>query len=245
MKLDIVLPIYNEEKILNNSLNALLQYCEDQLKEYGWIITLAVNGSRDSSEKIAKDFAAKHPAKINFLSLKEPGKGRAIITAWTASEADVLIFMDADLSVSLDNTDLLLRALTKENYDLAIGSRFLAGAETTRAKKREYISRIYNIFSRALFNHSLTDMQCGFKAIKKSEFENLKSFLKNQEWFFDTELLIYANAMGLKIKEIPVDWRECRYNKRKTKANIYKNSLVFLGKLLLLKYKILTLKKAK
>jgi hypothetical protein len=116
--------------------------------------------------------------------------------------------MDVDLSTDLTYFPPLVAAIADEGYDVAIGSRLKKGAQTTRSFRREFISRTYNVLIRALFFTHFVDAQCGFKGISRQAAQELVPLIENEEWFFDTELLILADKGGYRIKEIPVRWVE-------------------------------------
>jgi glycosyltransferase involved in cell wall biosynthesis len=142
------------------------------------------------------------------MHLKEKGRGRALKTAWSASEADVVAYMDVDLSTNLWSFLPLVAPLATGHSDVAIGSRLLRGAMVTRQWKRELISRCYNLLIKAMFGNGFSDAQCGFKAIKRSVAQELLPWVEDNEWFFDTELLLLAEERGYRISEVPVDWIE-------------------------------------
>jgi hypothetical protein len=142
------------------------------------------------------------------LHLEEKGRGRALKAAWLASEADVVAYMDVDLSTNLWSFLPLVAPLATGHSDLAIGSRLLRGAMVTRQWKREAISRCYNLLIKLLFRKRFSDAQCGFKAVKRSVAQKLLPQVEDGEWFFDTELLLLAEEQGHRISELPVDWIE-------------------------------------
>jgi hypothetical protein len=142
------------------------------------------------------------------MHLKDKGRGRALKAAWLASEADILAYMDVDLSTNLSSFLPLIAPLATGHSDLSIGSRLLKGAMVTRQWKREVISRCYNLLIKAMFGNHFSDAQCGFKAIKPSVAQELVPQVKDGEWFFDTELLLVAEERGYRISEVAVDWIE-------------------------------------
>ena len=168
---------------------------------------IADNASTDATLAVAEGLAARYP-RVSVLHLEEKGRGRALKAAWLASEADVVAYMDVDLSTNLWSFLPLVAPLATGHSDLAIGSRLLRGAMVTRQWKRELISRCYNLLIKAMFANRFSDAQCGFKAIKRSVTQELLPQVEDGEWFFDTELLLLAEERGLRISEVPVDWIE-------------------------------------
>jgi hypothetical protein len=116
--------------------------------------------------------------------------------------------MDVDLSTNLWSFLPLVAPLATGHSDVAIGSRLLRGAMVTRQWKRELISRCYNLLIKAMFGNGFSDAQCGFKAIKRSVAKELLPWVEDNEWFFDTELLLLAEERGYRVSEVPVDWIE-------------------------------------
>ncbi|HZU77631.1 MAG TPA: glycosyltransferase family 2 protein, partial [Dehalococcoidia bacterium] len=100
------------------------------------------------------------------------------------------------------------QAIAEQGYDLATGSRLAPGAQTTRSFKRELISRTYNLLIKAVLQTCFSDAQCGFKAISRRAAQTLLPLVQDNEWFFDTELLVLAEKNGFRIKDIPVRWIE-------------------------------------
>lgn len=140
--------------------------------------------------------------------MEKKGRGRAIKKAWSESGAKILAYMDVDLSTHIKHIPELISSLQTNNYDISIGSRLLSKSKIKRSLKREIISRIYNLIVKLIHGTKFSDAQCGFKAIKKEIFMNLLSKIQNNEWFFDSEMLIIAEKMSYKIYEIPVEWNE-------------------------------------
>ena len=145
---------------------------------------------------------------VSVMHLEEKGRGRALKAAWSASKADVVAYMDVDLSTNLWSFLPLVAPLATGHSDLAIGSRLLKGAMVTRQWKRELISRCYNLLVKGMFANRFSDAQCGFKAIKGGVAKKLLEQVEDNEWFFDTELLLLAEEEGYRVSEVPVDWIE-------------------------------------
>ncbi len=238
MLVEFCLPAYNEEKILTKNTLKLLEYLQAQNFNFNWNIVLVINGSSDGSKNIAHKLAEKYSeikTEINDLS----GKGRALKTYFLKSPADIIAYMDIDLAVSLHNIPDLISPLITNTDDLVIGSRLLVESKIERSFLRELSSQIYNFLSRLILNHHISDMQCGFKAIKKDIFLEIAPNIKDEKWFFDTELIAFAKHFNYKIKEIPVDWQENRYEERHSKVKVVNDSLKFIKNLLRLKWRLI------
>src|SRR3954463_8006584 len=202
--LDGVVPVHNEETDLEPCLRRLHAHLSEQLP-YPFRITVAENASTDGTVAVARRVAAEL-AGIEVLVLPEPGRGRALRTAWLHSDAAVLVYMDVDLSTDLAALLPLVAPLISGHSDMAIGTRLSPSSRVVRGAKREVISRSYNLLLRRTLATSLSDAQCGFKAIRADVAQRLLPLVEDSGWFFDTELLVLAERAGLRIHEVPVDW---------------------------------------
>jgi len=207
VSVEVVVPVYNEEAVLLESIPVLCAYLEPYFP-YRWSVVIADNASTDNTLAVAEDLAATYHPRVSVLHLKEKGRGRVLKAAWLASKADIVAYMDVDLSTNLWSFLPLIAPLATGHSDLAIGSRLLRGAMVTRQWKRELISRCYNLLIKAMFGNRFSDAQCGFKAVKRSAAQKLLPQVEDNEWFFDTELLLLAEERGYRISEVPVDWIE-------------------------------------
>jgi len=245
MLIEFCLPAHNEEKIIKNNILKLLNYCDKKKFDFDWRIVVINNGSTDNSEKICREqkFLFHTKKKFKIENIKIAGKGNAIKKYCLKSDADIIVYMDIDLAVSLNNIPRLIDCILKNNFDLAIGSRLLANSKTERKFSRSITSKAYNILSKIILRHNISDLQCGFKAIKTNKLKSLIPYLKNNKWFFDTELIMFAKKFNYKIKEIPVEWKESRYDTRKSKINIIRDSSSFFINLIKLKFKLSKLEK--
>ena len=204
--IDIVVPVLNEEKILQKSITTLDEYMAKHLP-YRYQITIADNGSQDKTLEIAENLAEKHQS-VRVVSLAERGRGRALKRVWQNSPADILTYMDVDLSTSLDDFLPMIQPLVAGEAGVAIGSRLMKGSRTSRGLKRELISRCYNNIIKWTSGTKFSDAQCGFKAIRRDVAAKFLPKIKDNEWFFDTELLIKTERAGVPIHEQPVTWIE-------------------------------------
>ena len=217
IRVDAVIPVYNEAHVLEKSVATLSEYLERSLP-YDWRIVVADNASTDATLTVATRIGNEN-RRVNVLHLDQKGRGRALKAAWLGSEADVLSYMDVDLSTDIRAYPALVRAIAEEGYDVATGSRLAKGARTKRSLKRDTLSRGYNLLIKTAFRTRFSDAQCGFKAVSKRAARALLPRVENNEWFFDTELLILAERGGYRVKDIPVRWLEdtdTRVNIRKT-----------------------------
>ena len=206
LTVDIVLPVFNEAHMFEQSVTKLHKYLASNLP-YKWRIVIADNGSTDGTAAIARRLAERYP-EIRLLQLPEKGRGRALKQAWVSSKADILAYMDIDLSTNLDSFEPMITSLITGDAGLVTGSRLMKQSRTTRGFKREFISRCYNRIIRTTMKTKFVDAQCGFKALRRDVAQKLLPHIKDTAWFFDTELLIKAEYNGYKIHEEPVEWIE-------------------------------------
>ncbi|MFF3092083.1 glycosyltransferase [Streptomyces cyaneofuscatus] len=202
--LDVVVPVYNEEKDLRPCVLRLHDHLSRTFP-YAFRITVADNASTDATPAVAARLAAELRG-VRYVRLEEKGRGRALRTVWSDSDAPVLAYMDVDLSTDLNALLPLVAPLISGHSDLAIGSRLARSARVVRGSKREFISRAYNLILRSSLAAGFSDAQCGFKAIRSEVAERLLPMVEDSGWFFDTELLVLAERAGLRIHEVPVDW---------------------------------------
>jgi putative flippase GtrA len=202
--LDVTIPVYNEEVDLAPAVERLHQHLS-RFFPYRFTITIADNASTDNTPSVAAGLARRWP-EVRHVRLEQKGRGRALNAVWLASEADVLAYMDVDMSTDLNALLPLVAPLISGHSDLAIGSRLSRHSRVIRGTKREVISRCYNMILRSTLLARFSDAQCGFKAIRADVGRQLLPLVQDTGWFFDTELLILAERSGLRIHEVPVDW---------------------------------------
>jgi len=203
---EIVIPVYNEQEALEKSVNTLRSYLQEYFP-YRWRITIADNASKDKTWEIAQRLQETYP-DVKALHLEQKGRGRALRYAWSNTDADVVSYMDVDLSTNLKSFLPLVAPIITGHSDLAIGSRLARGAVVTRQWKREIISRCYNMMIKLSFFNAFSDAQCGFKACRTDVVRRLLPLIENNEWFFDTEMLLLAERNHLRTYEVPVEWIE-------------------------------------
>jgi glycosyltransferase involved in cell wall biosynthesis len=202
--IEIAIPAYNEEHVLADSVRRLHTYLIETFP-YRFVITVVDNASTDRTWEVAERLSLELP-EVEAVRLERKGRGRALRHVWGTSEADVVAYMDVDLSTDLDAFLPLIAPLVSGHSDLAIGSRLSRGSAVVRGPRRELISRAYNLLLRTTLAARFSDAQCGFKAGRAEVVRALLPAVEDQAWFFDTELLLLAERNGLRIHEVPVDW---------------------------------------
>jgi len=202
--LDVTIPVYNEERDLGPAVRRLHAHLSRYFP-YHFAITVADNASTDGTSAVAAELSAELP-NVRVVRLEKKGRGRALSQVWQSSDAEVLAYMDVDMSTDLNALLPLVAPLISGHSDLAIGSRLSRHSRVIRGTKREVISRCYNLILRSALLTRFSDAQCGFKAIRADVGRQLLPLVEDTGWFFDTELLVLAERSGLRIHEVPVDW---------------------------------------
>lgn len=203
LMVDIAIPVYNEERVLASTVHRLAEFLDGELP-HRWRIVIANNQSTDRTREIGEALSASD-ARVSVLHLPRKGRGLAVREAWTRSDADIVSYMDVDLSTDLRYFPLLIESVRRV-YDIGVASRLLPASRVVRSVKRERLSRAYNRLIRVLFGTRFTDTQCGFKAMRREVAQALLPHVRGDGWFFDAELLILAETNGFRTFELPVEW---------------------------------------
>lgn len=231
MKFAIIIPVYNEEKIIASTLGTLTGFLAGKYPSDSYEIMVVDNASADRTGEILKGIASQNN-NLKYLRLEQKGKGLAIKSGWEKyldSDFEVLSFMDADLSTDLSALPALIDGAY--SHDLCIGNRFHPDSRIDRSLKRRLISHSYRLLAQTILDSKISDFPCGFKAIKNSAAKNILPLIQNQSWFFDNELAYWSEKKGLKIKEIPVDWKDFRVSEKESKVNVASVSFQYLKEL--------------
>jgi glycosyltransferase involved in cell wall biosynthesis len=224
--ISVVVPVYNEEKVLRKNILEILEYLKNNFDNYDWSIIISDNNSNDQTAVIAKELAASSD-KIKYYFLNQKGKGLGVIKAWQAFPADINIFMDADLATDLSAFTKLVESIEGGN-DVTIGSRHLLESKVSRPFVRKIISRILAFILRIYFRVMAHDTACGFKGINRRVLNEIVPLIKNMSWTFDTELVLLAEKGGYKIKELAVIWKEHNFGGRKSRGSIIEMTFNYL-----------------
>lgn len=208
---DIVVPVYNEQAELGSSVITLVQHMRDiasSAMPCTWQVVIADNASTDNTWWISRSIAQAYPGEVRAVRVDRKGRGLALKRAWGESRAQVVAYMDVDLSTDLSHIPELVGPLLNGVADVSFGSRLMPGSRVKRSFKREFISRTYNRMLQMYLGVSFRDAQCGFKALSCEAATLLLPQIVDDEWFFDTELLTRSERAGLAMCEIPVRWVE-------------------------------------
>lgn len=233
MKILVVLPVYNEEIILEKNTLHLFDFLKNNLTD-NWQILIADNGSTDLTSTIAKNLINRYPEKISYFYIPEKGRGGALRRAWLDFSADIYSYMDSDLATDLIFFPRLIDAV-KNGYDVATGSRLLEESETERSLARDIPSKVFNFLLKKILNFKIKDSQCGFKALSRRAAQDLIPKIQDNHWFFDTELLFLAQKNNYKIAELPIRWTEKKNRQRKSKVKVIRTALDYIKEILRLR----------
>lgn len=220
----IVVPARNEEKILGETVF----HIREEAGKIGEFEIIIVEESSDKTPEIASSLARKYPEIKHVHNLVRLGKGGAIERGVLESKGDKIVFMDADLSTELSALPSIISGL--DSFDVVVGSRFHPQSVVRRPFYRIFLGYTLALLARLLVGVQVKDTQCGFKGFRRDVITTVMTFVKNKEWFWDIEMLYYANKFGYRIHETPVVWTECRKNEYRLIQNIFSqfNNLIKL-----------------
>ncbi|MGH9648825.1 MAG: dolichyl-phosphate beta-glucosyltransferase [Bryobacteraceae bacterium] len=204
-RLSIVVPAYNEAARLPLTLPKMAQFCE----RHGSAELLVVNdGSKDSTETVVREFAARYPFARLLQNPGNRGKGFSVRHGMEKAQGDWILSTDADLSSPLEEVDKLLAAVEKERAAAAIGSRALDRSlvGVHQAAFREASGRVFNVVMRTATGLPFRDTQCGFKLFRNDAARFIFPRQRLDGFGFDVEDLLIARIHGFKVVEVPVRW---------------------------------------
>ncbi len=228
MRISIAIPVLDEEKVLRSSVTKIRTFADAALSAHAVEIVIADNGSTDATAAIA-DELCRDLHGVRTVRLAKRGKGLAIRNAWASADADAYAFMDADLATDLAALPALVAALAMGS-DVAVGSRYHPDSTVERTVLRKALSYGYRGLLRALFGTRVTDVPCGFKAVSARVVREVVPDVKDDGWFFDTELLMRAERRGFRIAEVAVTWREVRPEGRRSKVRVLRLAADYVRK---------------
>jgi glycosyltransferase involved in cell wall biosynthesis len=205
---DVIVPVYNEEHALPRTIPKLCTFLSEPTFPYSWRIVIADNASLDGTPEVGRRLADEHGDQVEYARIEAKGRGRALKRTWLASPMEIVSYMDVDLSTDLEAFPALIGAIAEEGFDVAIGSRLARGSQVKRSSGRRVLTGGYNLLIKAMFSTRFSDAQCGFKAMSHEAAQRVVPLVEDNNWFFDTELLILAERLGYRVKDVPVMWDE-------------------------------------
>ncbi len=218
----LVVPIFNEEKVLEQSINSIVNFLDTETN-YNYTVLIADNQSTDQSPIIGA-YLSENYSKVEYVRIPRKGRGLALHTVWKETDAEILVYVDVDLSSPLEYLPDIIDPIIFDETDVSFGSRLLKpGKAIERSLKREITSRGYNFLLQFVLDAKFKDAQCGFKAIKKTVFDEIEPELVNEKWFFDSEVLILSQYKGYRLKEVPIIWTDDPDSKVKMASTVVDN----------------------
>lgn len=218
MKVVVVIPVLDEERVLRNSVDALIAFVRQHLPDHGFDVVIADNGSTDATPEVGARLADTYK-EVGYLRIPSRGKGQAIRTAWDSVDADAYVFMDVDLSTDLEALPYLLSGIAS-GADMVVGSRFHPDSSVSRSRMRHLLSHGYRLWLKFVLHPGFTDAPCGFKAVTPEIVRTVMNAVKDDGWFFDTELLVRGENAGFSVSEIPVKWTDVPGGDRRSKVKV-------------------------
>lgn len=204
-QVSLILPAYNEAERLKNTVQQVVDALYKVTSSFEIII--AEDGSTDGTDKIAEELAKEYPHIQHQHSKDRLGRGKALNRAFKSSKGERLAYIDVDLATDLKHLEELINSISGERYDFSTGSRMLKESDVKRSFTRLIASKGFNLLTRLLLESKIKDHQCGFKAFKREPLFAILDEVKDEHWFWDTEILVRAQRKGYMIKEFPVRWR--------------------------------------
>jgi glycosyltransferase involved in cell wall biosynthesis len=207
VEISVLLPAYNEASRIERCIREVeLAVC---MFAVSYEVIVVEDGSTDGTASIVAELK-KSDVHLRFLhSEARLGKGKAIKRGLGSARGEVVVFMDVDLSVSLEQLPLIVE-LAKKHRGLVIGSRHVKGSRVRRSFMRTVSSLIYNLLVRMLFLDGVHDHQCGFKAMSREVTKFLRDNVESDGFFLDTEMILRCKMKGFSVMEVGVDWAEIR-----------------------------------
>jgi glycosyltransferase involved in cell wall biosynthesis len=203
VSVSLIIPAYNEEKRLVPFLETVLSYTREHPRDITEILVVD-DGSTDRTSSLAHGFEEKIPGLKVITQPRNQGKGAAIQTGVMAARGDLIIFMDADGATPISELPKMIAAL--QTADIAVGNRWLPGADTERhSPLRQLSGWVYRTYMRA-FGIGHIDTMCGFKGYHHEVGQDLFSGLEEKRWLFDTEIAYKAVRRGYTTANIPIHW---------------------------------------
>lgn len=218
--LSVVIPAYNEENRLPQSLAVIMDFLKKQ--SYGSEIIVSDDGSRDRTVALAKELLKEFPHQI-LVTSQNRGKGHAVRQGMLAATGAYVLFTDADLSTPIEEVSKFLPHL-EEDKDIVIGSRALPDSQVEIHQNflRETMGKVFNLIAQMWAFKGIHDSQCGFKCFRREAVRKLFSLQKLDGFSFDVEIMYLAQKLGYRLLELPVIWR----NSAQSRVQVFRDPLM-------------------
>lgn len=225
--LSVVIPAYNEESRLIESLVQIADYLQRQA--YTFEVIVSDDGSTDSTLALAEGFAVDHPWLKPLHNPENHGKGAAVRLGMLEAAGDYVLMSDADNATPIEELEGFWRHVD-DGADIVIASRPLKGSHLVRRQPiyREMAGRLFNLAVQLIAVRGIHDTQCGFKLFRRETARRLFSMSVRDGWDFDIEILFLARRLGYRITEVPVHW----YHREGSKVSMLRDGLRMLAGLI-------------
>ena len=206
MRLSVIIPAYNEEKRINNTLKEIDKYLSSQ--DYDSEIIVVSDGSRDRTVDVVRE-AMKTIKNLKLID-NEQNRGKGFVTRQGMLQAagEFRLFTDADNSTTIDHIEKFWPYF-EEGYDVVVGSRAIKGAilDPPQTWFRRQTGRAFRLLTNIFTGlWDIKDTQCGFKCFTKKAVEDIFPRCRIDRFSFDVEMLVIAKLLGYKVKEVPIRW---------------------------------------
>jgi glycosyltransferase AglD len=199
-----IIPVFNDRKSLEIALTASIKFLSEITQEFE--ILIAEDGSSDGSAELVTEYQNRDPRVSLLHSDERLGRGRALNRAIREAHGNIVCYYDVDLATDMHHLQELIDAIL-QGYDISTGSRLLPDSNIVRTGGREVASRSYNFLVRTILGSRIFDHQCGFKAFNRERILSILPTIRDNHWFWDTEILVRAQKQGYRVREFPVHWR--------------------------------------
>ena len=199
-KISIIVPAYNAARFLKDSVLQI----ERGIKKTGTLyeILIVEDGSTDNTAEIAAELARKK-AISHYHAENRLGRGKALSKGFSLAKGEYVIYIDADLDIPPKYLFEIVRYL-KEGYDIVVASKRHPKSKVGSPVHRRILSKGFNFLVRTLLHSRIHGHQGGLKGFRKSVITALLPHVKDNKWFWDTEVLVLAQWKGYRIKEVPI-----------------------------------------
>lgn len=224
MFLSIIIPAYNEQERLPQTIERVVQFINTQ--KFSSEILIVDNASTDSTFYLAERYSHQYN-NVRVIQESRKGKGNAIRTGMLEAQGRYRFMCDADLSMPIEEIIKFLPPLC--DSDVSIGSREAPGAIRYNEPFSRHLSgRIFNLLTRIFILPNLNDTQCGFKCFKDDVAKDIFQYQTIGGWAFDVEILYIAEKRGYSIIEVPISW----YYRENSKINTVQDSLQMINEII-------------
>lgn len=237
--LSVVIPAYNEDRRIGNTLKKIREYLDRQ--DFSSEIIVVSDGCTDLTDLYATETLKNWPNFRLLCRVENKGKGYSVKEGILNSRGRLILFTDADLSTPIEELDNFLP--WADEYDVVIGSRALpdSNIQVHQSFLRENMGKTFNLFVRLLVFRGIKDTQCGFKLFHRQAAMDIFRRTKLRGFGFDVEALYLSQKLGYRIKQLPVVW----INSPESRVQIFTSSAEMIRDLFRIRSLHKSLKKKK